>query len=147
MIELFHIVIFFELIEHCLHVGGVLARDRLSESGQPGDVRGFKFYFLFLHAAMDILEMRRLGQNFITLRLSDEIFGPGFECQFHQSVFVSSNAMRRRGFISGSPPPMRAATMISFESLANASARFASMPPLKCLTFAHLLCPAIRCAH
>src|SRR6185369_11149137 len=54
-----------------------------------------------------------------------------------------SSAMRNRGFMSGSPPPTLAATVISRDSLAKMRARLASMAPLKCMTFAHLLCPAI----
>src|SRR5262245_59056010 len=54
-----------------------------------------------------------------------------------------SRTMRRRGFIPGSPPPMRAAIVISLLSLAKIFPRLASIAPLKCLTLAHLLCPAI----
>src|SRR5207247_1203696 len=55
-----------------------------------------------------------------------------------------STTMRKRGFRSGSPPPSRAAMVSSRESFAKARARLASMATLKCLTFAHLLCPAIK---
>src|SRR5690349_4018349 len=55
-----------------------------------------------------------------------------------------SRAKRNRGFIAGSPPPILAAIEISLLSLAKILARLASIAPLKCLTFAHLLCPAIR---
>ena len=54
-----------------------------------------------------------------------------------------SSTMRRRGFMSASAPPSLAATLSSRDSLAKMRARLASMAPLKCLTFAHLLCPAI----
>src|SRR5260221_7507090 len=55
-----------------------------------------------------------------------------------------SSTMRKRGFIAGSPPPSLHAMVISLASLAKIFARLASIAPLKCLTFAHLLCPAIR---
>src|SRR6266516_7306244 len=54
-----------------------------------------------------------------------------------------SSTMRRRGFILGSPPPILAAMVISLLSFEKILPRLASMAPLKCLTFAHLLCPAI----
>src|SRR5262245_51547490 len=52
-------------------------------------------------------------------------------------------ARRRRGLRSGSPPPILAAMAISLLILAKIRLRLASMAPLKCLTLAHLLCPAI----
>src|SRR5712692_4470888 len=52
-------------------------------------------------------------------------------------------ALRKRGFAVGSPPPALAAIVISFESLLKIFPRFASIAPLKRLTFDHLLCPAI----
>src|SRR2546426_10812702 len=55
-----------------------------------------------------------------------------------------SRARRRRGFAPGSPPPILAAMVISLLSLAKILLRLASMAPLKCFTFAHLLCPAIN---
>ena len=54
-----------------------------------------------------------------------------------------SRTMRSRGFRAGSPPPILAAMLISLLNFEKILARFASMAPLKCLTFAHLLCPAI----
>src|SRR6185503_658451 len=54
-----------------------------------------------------------------------------------------SSTIRSRGFISGSPPPVFAAIVISRASFEKILPRFASMAPLKCLTLAHLLCPAI----
>src|SRR5882672_6690250 len=54
-----------------------------------------------------------------------------------------STARRRRGFMSGSPPPIRAATVISLMSRVKILPRFASWRPLRCWMFAHLLCPAI----
>src|SRR5437588_2214573 len=52
-------------------------------------------------------------------------------------------ALRRRGFPSGSPPPVFAAMVISLENLLKIWPRFASIAPLKRLTFDHLLCPDI----
>src|SRR6266498_4843484 len=54
-----------------------------------------------------------------------------------------SRARRSRGFIPGSPPPILAAMVISLLSFAKILPRLASIAPLKCFTFAHLLCPAI----
>src|SRR5881296_1618205 len=53
------------------------------------------------------------------------------------------STMRKRGFMSGSDPPWRVQMVISLPSLAKIRPRLASIAPLKCLTFAHLLCPAI----
>src|SRR6516164_7553135 len=52
-------------------------------------------------------------------------------------------ALRRRGFAFGSPPPLFAAMVISFDNLLKILPRLASIAPLKRLTFDHLLCPAI----
>ena len=54
-----------------------------------------------------------------------------------------STASLRRGFMPGSPPPMRAATVISLISRVKILPRFASWRPLRCWMFAHLLWPAI----
>src|SRR5213080_2196210 len=50
-------------------------------------------------------------------------------------------ALRRRGFALGSPPPVLAAIVISFDNLLKTLPRFASIAPLNRLTFDHLLCP------
>src|SRR5471032_751934 len=65
--------------------------------------------------------------------------------------YALSTARRSRGFIDGSPPPMREATVISLMSRVKILPRFASWRPLRCWMFAHLLWPAIwvsswRCA-
>src|SRR2546425_5898954 len=52
-------------------------------------------------------------------------------------------ALRSRGFQFGSQPPVFAAILISFDNLLKILPRFASIAPLKRLTFDHLLCPAI----
>src|SRR2546423_3843378 len=54
-----------------------------------------------------------------------------------------TSTMRSRGFIPGSPPPTFAVMAISRASFEKIFPRLASTAPLKCLTFAHLLCPAI----
>src|ERR1700726_4185303 len=52
-------------------------------------------------------------------------------------------ALRRRRLPFGSPPPVFAAMVISFDNLLKIWPRLASIAPLKRLTFDHLLCPAI----
>src|SRR5688572_5256742 len=54
-----------------------------------------------------------------------------------------STASRNRGFMPGSPPPMRAATVISLMMRVKILPRLASCRPLRCWMLAHLLCPAI----
>src|SRR4029434_8015699 len=56
---------------------------------------------------------------------------------------AASIALRRRGLPFGSPPPLFAARVISFDNLLKILPRLASIAPLKRLTFDHLLCPAI----
>src|SRR5512144_918510 len=52
-----------------------------------------------------------------------------------------STAVRSRGFASGSPPPMRAAIVISRMSFVKSLPRFASRAPFLCLIVCHLECP------
>ena len=54
-----------------------------------------------------------------------------------------SIARRSRGFIDASPPPMRAATVISRMRRVKILPRFASVAAFLCLMFAHLLWPAM----
>src|SRR5688572_9959981 len=54
-----------------------------------------------------------------------------------------SSARRRRGFPAGSPPPRRAATVISRISRVKILPRLASARSLRCLTLAHRLWPAM----
>src|SRR5690606_25544591 len=54
-----------------------------------------------------------------------------------------SIARRRRGFMFGSPPPIRAATVISLISRVKTLPFLASAAAFLCLMLAHLLCPAI----
>ncbi len=57
-----------------------------------------------------------------------------------------STASRRRGLAATSPPPSRAATVISLMSRVKILPRFASVAALRCLMFAHLLWPAMNCS-
>ena len=57
-----------------------------------------------------------------------------------------SNTIRKRGFMFGSPPPIFAAMVISLLSFEKIFPRLASIAPLKRLTLAHLLCPAMMLA-
>src|SRR5271155_1525980 len=52
-------------------------------------------------------------------------------------------AVRRRGLEVGSPPPMRAAMLISRMMRVNTRPRFASVAPFLCLIVAHFECPDI----
>src|SRR5258706_6047144 len=52
-------------------------------------------------------------------------------------------AVRRRGLEFGSPPPMRAAMLISRMIRVNTRPRFASVAPFLCLIVAHFECPDI----
>src|SRR5687768_12238548 len=60
-----------------------------------------------------------------------------------EALFARAIARRRRGLAPGSPPPMRAATVISFVSLVKSFPRFASAAPFLCLMVLHLLWPDI----
>src|SRR6516225_9696779 len=57
--------------------------------------------------------------------------------------FASAIALRRRGLFPGSPPPMRAATVISLISFVKSLPRLASSAPFLCLIVAHLEWPLI----
>src|SRR6266851_1928243 len=50
-------------------------------------------------------------------------------------------AVRRRGLVFGSPPPMRAAMLISRMIRVKTRPRFASVAPFLCLIVAHFECP------
>src|SRR2546423_317589 len=58
-------------------------------------------------------------------------------------AFASAMAARRRGLPLGSPPPMRAATVISLRMRVKTLPRFASAAPFLCLMVDHLLWPDI----
>ena len=55
------------------------------------------------------------------------------------TALAFSTTVRRRGFMPGSPPPMRAATVISLMIFVKAAPRLASVAPFLCLMVAHLL--------
>src|ERR1700721_953943 len=57
------------------------------------------------------------------------------------AALASGTALRRRGFMSGSPPPPRAAIMISLMMRVNAFPRLASVAAFLCLMVAHFECP------
>src|ERR1044071_9249959 len=56
---------------------------------------------------------------------------------------ASRMALRKRAFASGSPPPERAATVISLINFVNSLPRLASSAPFLCLILCHLECPDI----
>src|SRR5262245_37908946 len=56
---------------------------------------------------------------------------------------ASRMALRRRALASGSPPPVRAATVISLINFVNNFPRLASSAPFLCLILCHLECPDI----
>src|SRR5256886_12646529 len=60
------------------------------------------------------------------------------------SALAASMAVRRRGFPAGSPPPCRAAIVISRITLVKAAPRLASATAFFLLICFHLLWPAIR---
>src|SRR6187401_951802 len=57
------------------------------------------------------------------------------------TLFALSTAVRRRGLLATSPPPMRAAIDISRMILVKIFPRLASRAPFLCLIDAHLECP------
>src|SRR5262249_23432367 len=59
------------------------------------------------------------------------------------TALASSIALRSRGLPPGSPPPSRAAIVISLMSLVKRRPRLASAAPFLCLIVAHLLWPDI----
>src|SRR5687767_10997591 len=60
------------------------------------------------------------------------------------SVLASAMAFRSRGFPSGSPPPIRAAIVISLMNLVKARPRFESIAAFLCLILCHLEWPDIK---
>src|SRR5215467_3957543 len=57
------------------------------------------------------------------------------------SFFAAAIAVRKRGLEFASPPPMRAAIVISRMILVNTRPRFASVAAFLCLIVAHFECP------
>src|SRR5690625_3085557 len=60
-----------------------------------------------------------------------------------EARFAFWMASKRVGLPAGSPPPMRAATSMSFTILAKSLLRFASLAAFLCLVVAHFECPAM----
>src|ERR1700752_1039060 len=58
-------------------------------------------------------------------------------------ALASSMAFRILAFPSGSPPPVRADTVISLINFVNSLPRLASSAPFLCLILCHLECPDI----
>src|SRR5215472_1800919 len=56
-------------------------------------------------------------------------------------AFATATIVRSRGFISGSPPPVRAATANSLIRRVKILPRLASAAPFLCLMECHLECP------
>src|SRR5260370_3460775 len=63
------------------------------------------------------------------------------------AAFAARIAVRRRGLEFGSPPPMRAAILISRMIRVKTRPRFASVAPFLCLIVAHFECPDITHPH
>src|SRR3954469_9405932 len=59
-------------------------------------------------------------------------------------AFASEIALRKRAFASGSPPPVRAATVSSLMNFVKSLPRLASSAPFLCLIECHFECPDIR---
>src|SRR5882762_2445915 len=62
------------------------------------------------------------------------------------SFLAARMAVRRRGFESGSPPPTRAAMVISRITFVKMRPRLASVAAFLCLIVAHLECPDMEIA-
>src|SRR4249919_1442249 len=60
------------------------------------------------------------------------------------TCFASAMIVRRRGFMSGSPPPLRAATESSLMMRVKILPRFASAAPFLCLIVCHLEWPDMQ---
>src|SRR5215208_7712367 len=58
-------------------------------------------------------------------------------------LLASRIAFRKRALPSGSPPPERAATVISLINFVNSLPRLASSAPFLCLILCHFECPDI----
>src|SRR5216684_3680374 len=69
-------------------------------------------------------------------RIARSTFSPGMF-----AALAARIAVRRRGLEFGSPPPMRAAMLISRMIRVNTRPRFASVAPFLCLIVAHFECP------
>ena len=59
--------------------------------------------------------------------------------------FAAAIAVRSRGFMSTSPPPARAAAVISFTNFEKSLPRLESFAAFLCLIVDHLECPDMVC--
>src|SRR3954464_12590627 len=79
------------------------------------------------------------GSSPVPRRMARSMFSRGM-------LFALASAMivRRRGFMSGSPPPLRAATVSSLMRRVKILPRLASAAPFLCLIVCHLEWPDMR---
>ena len=85
------------------------------------------------------------GSSAATTATVGKITVPELESRgYNRALASGSLARRRRGLADRSPPPARAATVISRMMRVQILPRFSSWRPLRCWIFAHLLCPATR---
>src|SRR6266851_9504049 len=75
-------------------------------------------------------------------RMARSTFSPGLF-----AAFAARIAVRSRGLVFGSPPPMRAAMLVSRMIRVKTRPRFASVAPFLCLIVAHFECPDITHPH
>src|SRR5690349_17376325 len=76
------------------------------------------------------------GSSPVPRRTARLMFSAGMFCDFASAMIV-----RSRGFMSGSPPPVRAATANSLMRRVKIFPRLASAAPFLCLMECHLECP------
>src|SRR6185503_9105319 len=79
------------------------------------------------------------GSSPVPRRMARLMLSAGMFCDFASAMIV-----RKRGFISGSPPPPRAATVNSLIRRVKILPRLASRAPFLCLIEAHLEWPDIQ---
>ena len=106
-------------------------KDRLTVVGQ------------LVHNPQTTARLRANGVRIIERDQIDSITTAAVMVTAHGASDATKEQLRSRGFIVGSPPPMREATVISLMSRVKILPRFASWRPLRCWMFAHLLWPAI----
>src|SRR5436305_10573034 len=76
------------------------------------------------------------GSSPVPRRMARLMFSAGILAAFASPIIV-----RRRGFMSGSPPPARAATVNSLMRRVKILPRLASSAPFLCLIECHFECP------
>src|SRR4051812_23705841 len=79
------------------------------------------------------------GSSPVPRRMARSMFSRGM-----LFAFASATMVRRRGFMSGSPPPARAATVSSLMRRVKILPRFASSAPFLCLIDAHFEWPDMK---